>query len=406
MKILQLAKKFPYPARDGESLAVLHLSKALSQNGCEVSLLAMNTSRHYVNLGKGIPEELSYYKEVDTVVVDNSIKWQDAFKNLFSKESYHITRFISEDFTLKLEEVLQKNQYDVIQLETLYLTPFLPVIKKYSDAMVVLRAHNIEHEIWSRIASQVKFIPKKLYLHHLSKKLKNFEINKLNDFDFLVAITERDLAYFKSLGYKNGCVSSPVGFELNKYQAEYTAFSNPMKISFIGSLDWMPNIEAIRWFLSNVWPEIQKKLPELEFHFAGRNPPSDLSGVSLPNVFYHPDIQDAKEFLLRYPVLVVPVFAGSGIRVKILEAMALGRVVITTSIGLEGIPAKHREQVLLANNVDDFVQSIEQCFTNYSKIIKIGQKAQNFVSNHFDGLKLAGKLINAYKKVLNSHVNS
>jgi polysaccharide biosynthesis protein PslH len=405
MKILQLAKKFPYPSKDGESIAVLHLSKALSINGCDVSLLAMNTSRHFVELNDGIPEELNYYREVHTVDVDNRIKWLDAFKNLFSKDSYHISRFISDEYNNRLEALLKENQYDVIQLETLYLTPCLPVIKKYSNAMVVLRAHNIEHEIWSRIANQVKFIPKKLYLKYLSNKLKDFEINKLNEFDFLVAITERDLAYFKSLGYKNGCVSSPVGFDLEQYQAEYSAFSTPMKISFIGSLDWMPNIEAIKWFLNKVWPELHKKFPLLEFHFAGRNPPQSLLSISMPNVFYHPEVKDAKEFILAYPVLIVPVFAGSGIRVKILEAMALGRVVITTSIGLEGIPAKHKEQVILANNVEDFLKSIEECYVNYPKILKIGQKAQSFVGNYFDSSKLAGKLLHAYKKVLNSHAN-
>ena len=88
-----------------------------------------------------------------------------------------------------------------------------------------------------------------------------------------------------------------------------------------------------------------------------------------------------------------------------LEAMALGRVVITTSIGLEGIPARHKEQVILANTVDDFLESIQQCYNQYPRIIKIGENAQHFVSNHFDSLKLAGKLIHAYKKVLNSHTH-
>ncbi len=406
MKILQLCKKFPYPAKDGEAIAVLQLSNALTANGCEVSLLAMNTSKHFVNLDKGIPKELNYYKEIQFVPVDNRIRIIDAFKNLFRKESYHISRFISNEYSKKLIEVLKENEFDIIQLETLYLTPFIDIIKQHSNALVVLRAHNIEHEIWSRIASQVKFIPKKLYLHYLSNKLKRYEIEAINDFDFLVAITERDLAYFKSLGYKNGCISSPVGFDLEQYKPDYSAFSRPMAISFIGSLDWMPNIEAIRWFLSEVWPHVNKRYPDLEFHFAGRKAPADLSNINIPQVFYHPEVTDAKIFMLNYPILIVPIFAGSGIRVKILEAMALGRVVITTSIGLEGIPARHKEQVILANSVEDFLESIQQCYTQYSKILKIGQNARHFVSNQFDSSKLAGKLINAYKKVLNSHAHS
>lgn len=405
MKILQLCKKFPYPAKDGESIAVLQMSKALTTNGCEVSLLAMNTTRHFVNLNKGLPPELNYYKEVDYVSVDNRIRLMDAFKNLFRKESYHISRFISEEYSKRLIEILKKKEFDVIQLETLYLAPFLPVIKKYSNALIVLRAHNIEHEIWSRIASQVRFIPKKLYLHYLSNKLKKYEIAALNEYDFLVAITERDLTHFKSLGYKNGCIASPVGFDLSQYHANYDAFSKPMAISFIGSLDWMPNSEAVRWFLTNVWPQIHKRFPDLQFHFAGRNAPHDLAFTNTPQVFYHPEVADAKQFMLNYPVLIVPIFAGSGIRVKILEAMALGRVVITTSIGLEGIPARHKEQVILANSIDDFMDAIQQCYNQYPEIIRIGENAQHFVSNQFESSKLAGKLIHAYKKVITSHTH-
>lgn len=406
MKILQLCKKFPYPAKDGEAIAVLQMSKALTENGCEVSLFAMNTSRHYVNLHNGLPGELDYYKEIHYVAVDNAIRWTGAIKNLFQRESYHISRFISEEYSKKLIELLQNNHYDVIQLETLYLAPFLQVIKKYSHAMIVLRAHNIEHEIWKRIATQVKFIPKKLYLLYLSNKLKRFEIETLNAYDFLVAITERDLAYFKSLGYKNGCVASPVGFDLKQYLPDYSAFKKPMAISFIGSLDWMPNNEAVRWFLDAVWPIVHKKFPDLEFHFAGRNAPADLRNINRSQVYFHSDVHDAKSFMIKYPVLIVPVFAGSGIRVKILEAMALGRVVITTSIGLEGIPAKHKEEVILANSVHDFLESIQQCYDNYPDIIQIGQNAHQFVSRHFDSSKLANKLVTAYQKVLNSHTVS
>ncbi|HEX5624875.1 MAG TPA: glycosyltransferase family 4 protein, partial [Saprospiraceae bacterium] len=403
VRILQLCKKFPFPARDGESIAILQMSKALSESGCEVSLLAMNTSRHYVDIAKDSLSELKYFKSIQTVDIDNAINWVDALKNIFSKDSYHISRFISDEFASTLENLLQREEFDIIQLETLYLAPFLPVIRRHSKALIVLRAHNIEHEIWQRIATQVKFLPKKWYLHYLSRKLKNFEVNTLNDYDFLVAITERDLVHFKSLGYKNGCFASPVGFDLSRYEAEYSAFQRPMALSFIGSLDWMPNIEALRWFLNEVWPTLHRKFPELEFHFAGRNAPPDLSALQMEAVFYHSDVLDARRFLLQYPILVVPLLAGSGIRVKILEAMALGRVVVTTSIGLEGIPARHKEQVFIANSTADFIESIQHCYDHYGRLSKIGENARSFVTQHFDSSKLAGKLVHAYKKALHSH---
>ncbi len=406
MKILQLCKKFPFPAKDGESIAILQLGKALYDAGCEVSLLAMNTTKHFVEFNGNIPEEIQYYKDIYSIEVDNRISYKDAFLNLFSEDSYHISRFISEAYRDKLVQLLQEKQFDIIQLETLYLAPFIEQIKSFSDALIVLRAHNIEHEIWSRISNQITFLPKKLYLKYLSEKLKKFETRKLNEYDFLVAITERDLNHFKSLGYKNGCMASPVGIQLNEYLPDYAAFTKPLALSFIGSLDWMPNSESLKWFLHDVWPSMHRKFPDLGFHFAGRNAPPYFSQLNLEKVFYHPEVRNAKEFLLQYPVLVVPVMAGSGIRVKILEAMALGRVVITTSIGLEGIPAHHMKEVIIANSVEDFISSVEYCDKNYDRIMQIGRNAREFVFQHFNSTALGLQLANTYRALLETHTTS
>ena len=144
MKILQLCKKFPYPLKDGESIAVTTLSRALRELGCQVSLLAMNTHKHFFN-SNGCPEALSHYKDIFKVPVDNRVKPTEAFLNLFSRESYHIARFISPAFQRQLIEVLKNNTYDLIQLETPYLSPYIPTIRKYSDALIAMRAHNVEH---------------------------------------------------------------------------------------------------------------------------------------------------------------------------------------------------------------------------------------------------------------------
>ncbi|MBK8955721.1 MAG: glycosyltransferase [Saprospiraceae bacterium] len=404
MKVLQVCKKFPFPSKDGESIAILQMSKALSDAGCEMSLLAMNTTKHFVEIKNNFPEELSYYKEIQCVEVDNRIKWHEAFLNLFSKESYNISRFVSEEFRTVLINMLKNNSYDIIQLETLYLAPFIQDMKKYSNAIIVLRAHNIEHEIWLRIADQVNFLPKKIYLSYLSKKLKNYELEILNDYDFLVAITDRDLVQFRSLGYKNGCTASPVGLNMNLYPVDYDVFRKPLALSFIGSLDWLPNAEAVRWFLKKAWPELHKSFPELSFHFAGRNAPDDLKAFTNLPIKYYGDVADAKAFIKNYPIMIVPIFAGSGIRVKILEAMALGRVVITTSIGLEGIAAKHMQEVIIANSVEDMIKSIQYCYDNPDQLQKIGEKAHKFVQSHFDNQKLGLKLHQAYKKVLATHI--
>ena len=216
MKILQLCKKFPYPPKDGETIAITYLSKALHELGCEVSLLAMNTSKHYFDLTQ-LPKNFNHYKHIRAVEVDNRLKLTDAFFNLFSPNSYHIQRFISPDFEKELIKILQKEDFDVVQLETLYLAPYIPIIKKYSKAVVSMRAHNVEYEIWERITNNTKLFPKKWYLNHLTQKLKKYEIDQLNEYDVLLAITKRDLAFYKKLGYKNKAVVTPVGIDSRNY---------------------------------------------------------------------------------------------------------------------------------------------------------------------------------------------
>src|SRR5690606_4982660 len=200
MKILQLCKKFPFPLRDGESIAVNNLSRALTKEGCEVTLLAMNTSKHYYN-SSILPEALSHYHSVITVEVDNRIRVWDAFKNLFSEESYHISRFVSQAFSGKLRQLLSQEEFDLIQLETLYLAPYIPLIKQLTKAPIAMRAHNVEHEIWGRISENTRFWPKKWYLSYLTRKLQAYERAQLKKYDLLVAITERDLQKFQAMGF-------------------------------------------------------------------------------------------------------------------------------------------------------------------------------------------------------------
>jgi polysaccharide biosynthesis protein PslH len=138
MKILQLCKKFPYPLKDGESIAVTYLSQALHASGCEVSLLAMNTSKHYFDM-ETLPQSFNHYRQIWTVDVDNKINPLEAFKNIFSSQSFHIQRFIFSAYAKKLEQILRENEFDVIQLETLYLTPYIDLIRQYSKAKIVLR---------------------------------------------------------------------------------------------------------------------------------------------------------------------------------------------------------------------------------------------------------------------------
>ncbi len=403
MKILQLCKKFPFPLKDGEVIAVNTLAKSLKALGAEITLLTMNTSKHRVNVSE-LPESFTkVYQHIHHVDINNDITVWGAFKNLFEKESYHVTRFISKKFENKLIEVLQNETFDVIQLETVFLTPYIPVIRQYSKAVIALRAHNVEHEIWKRVAEVTKLLPKRWYLNFLNRKLRRFELGNIAHCDILLPITERDLRIFKLLGYRGNSIVTPVGLNREDYRGNWHSFNQKLSIGFIGALDWMPNQEGLEWFLDNVWTENTHSDTEgwqkLTLHIAGRNAPSWLKNIKLKNVKFWGEVTDAQRFMNEHIIAIVPLFSGSGIRVKILEAMMLGRVVLTTSMGLEGINAQDSKEVLIANTAYEFAEKIDSCLNNPSQLREISERARAFAILHFDNIEIATKVYNAYQSL-------
>ncbi len=391
IKILQLCKKFPYPSKDGESIAIKTLSHSLVELGCEMDLLSMNTSKHKFE-GNTFPEGASHYSLIEFVEVDNNIYIKDAILNLFSGASFHISRFISEDFKKKLIELLSSKKYDFIQLETLVLAAYIPTIREHSKAKIMMRSHNVEFEIWERIKNNTTFPIKKWYLSLLVRRLKKFELSQINLYDLFLSITQKDLDYYKKLGLNIPSLNIPIGINKKNYFPDYSSFLKKNKINFIGSLDWQPNLEGLSWFLEHVWHKTIKEYPDMEFHIAGRNTPKSLLDLREKNIFVHGEVDDAKAFINECPIMIVPLRSGSGMRVKILEGMALGRVVITSSIGMEGIPAIHQKEILIADTPEEYVTAIRFCMEGKEQMEQIGKNAEIFIQENFDTLNISKRL--------------
>ncbi len=380
MRILQLSKKFPFPIKDGECLAITELAKSMAENGAEVSLLAMDTIRHPAKNPGGA---LDFYKSVHKVKVDNSIRPFKAFLNLFSSKSYHIERFESAEFEEKLKQILQKETFEVVQLETCYLASYIPCIRKYSNAKIVLRTHNLEHEIWERVAENSNPL-KGAYLKYLAKKLKTFEQEQINQVDYMAAISQKDMRQFRALGFKGSGKVVPIGLDINEYKPAFNSYKRPIAIGFIGSLDWMPNQEGLSWFLENMWSELRSEFKTIELHIAGRNAPDWIRNIEEEGIHFHGEVDCAKSFINQYSVMLVPLLSGSGMRAKILEGMALGKVVLTTSIGLEGINAENKKEVLVANNMQEFKDSIAYCYASNGSLEKIGRNALELIDTKYN----------------------
>ena len=398
MNILQLCRKFPYPLKDGEAIAVTYLAKAYYELGATLTLLSFNTIKHFFKV-EDLPASFNHYKAIHTAYLDNYPEPIGAFLNLFSKKSYHISRFTTTDFSQKLQHLLEADSFDIIQLESVYFAPYLPLIRKFSMAKVVMRAHNVEFEIWERVAEHTTFLPKKWYLSYLVKKLKRYEIEQLKNYDLLLAMTQKDLTYFERIGYKGNSLVTPIGLELNDYQL-FEAIYTESAISFIGSLDWVPNQEGLGWFLDEVWLDLREEFPDLELHIAGRNTPEWIFQKAGNGVVVHGEVPDAQAFLKKYPMTIVPLFSGSGMRVKILEGMAMGRIVITTTLGIEGIPAEPEKSVLIADTKEAFIEKIRYIKKNKGKAVAMMQAARTFIKQHYDNKMIAKNVLKTFREVI------
>ena len=398
MKILQLCNKFPYPLKDGAAIASTFLARALAALGHEVSLLSMNTSKHWFDL-EMLPSDFSHDRNIYTVFIDNRVKPVDAVLNLASGKSYHVSRFESSRFRTELEKVLERTDCDAVILETVFVAPYIEIIRKVSPrALVILRAHNVEHEIWERIAKNSGPL-KKWYLNLQAGRLKKYEISAGNDCDLLGTVTSRDADTFRQLGTGRELISIPIGINVSEYPVNQDSFKKPLSMAFIGSLDWMPNEEGLRWFLDHVWkPRLCVAFPELTFHIAGRNAPAWLRNLNVKRVIFHGEVPDAPDFVLQHSISVVPLLSGGGMRVKILEAMALERMVISTTTGMEGIHAKNGQHCLIADEPAQWEQSVRDCIDKKHNPEAIGRAARIFCADQFDNLRIAEALVQRIEK--------
>ncbi len=396
MKILLLCNKPPYPASEGGPMAMNSIITGLLEAGHQVKILAVNSEKFNVK-DSDIPDDYRRKTGIELIDVDLSVKPMNAFLNLFTKKSYHVERFISKDFKDRLVAILEKEQFDVVQLEMLYMAPYVDDIRAHSKAMIVLRAHNVEHKIWERIAKETRSPFKRWYINHLAKTLKEYELNALETVDGIAAITRKDAAFFRKYSSKP-VIDIPYGVYPEEFTPKYE-IDGPPKFYHIGSMNWMPNEEGIRWFIDEVLPKTVEKVPGFVYHLAGRNMPEWLTTMKDPHVEVIGEVPDAKEFVARHDVAIVPLLSGSGIRIKIIESMAMGKTVITTRVGAEGILYDEEVNIIIAENKAKMVEAIRSLNENPQAAVRIGQEARKLVEETYDNRKIIARLLMFYEQI-------
>ncbi|MDD4603461.1 MAG: glycosyltransferase family 4 protein [Bacteroidales bacterium] len=396
MKILFLCNKSPWPPKEGGPMAMNMLIEGLVAAGHEVKVLAVNSFKYTIT-PEEIPPEYRERTGIELLEVDLRIKPFAAFFNLFTRKSYHVQRFISKMFRKRLTSILQESQFDVVQLETLFMCPYIKTIRRHSKAKIILRAHNIEHRIWERVAEETKNPIRKWYISHLAHTLKRYEKKIIREIDGIIAITPTDAEYFgRSIQNQGKIIDIPFGIDPNQYPVDFKEVEFPSLFT-LGSMNWIPNQEGIRWFLTNVWLDIHNQFPTLKYYLAGREMPSWMRSLNLPNVIVLGEVEDARIFISSKAIMIVPLFSGSGIRIKIIEGMAMGKTIISTSLGAEGIDCSDRANILIANLPCEFFEMISVSVTDRSLCERIGIQARKLVEEKYQTKKLIQKLIGFYQ---------
>ncbi len=393
MKFLQICQKPPLPLTDGGCIAFHALTTGLLQAGHSVKVFTLFTDKHDFT-PEAMPDDYVAKTDIEGVYVDTKMNFVDVYCNFMTRDPYNLSRFFSVDVDIRLTRLLQKEKYDCIILESLFTTSYLPTIRRNVNTKVILRSHNIEHQIWNKLAIGEKNFFKRTYLAYLSKKLYKAEIEAWRSVDGIACISYDDLQFTRALSQKPA-ILLPVAMPL---QTPVEMNGPELKAYHIGSMDWLPNLEAINGFVANILPNVLNVFPHFEFHIAGRKMPSTLHDKKIPGIVSWGEVESAEAFARNFQIMLVPLQSGSGIRIKILEAFAMGMAVISTEQGIRGIDVDDRKEYYRAETNEEWIAALH-ALQNPEERKRIGRNAQQFMEESYSNSKIIQPLVQFIKSL-------
>lgn len=399
MKILALAPRPLWPAHDGGTVATARCLRGLAAAGADLTLLSMRTEKHPegdASAGEHPDRYLTRYREIHLNTRINPFSM--LLNLLFSDKPYDLARFRSPAFSEAVAAELGKTHFDLIHCEGLAFTLYLDEIRKHTGVPVVMRAHNLEHNIRKMMAKTEISPLRKAYLLNLSHRLLELEKQAASRFDAVVPISEPDSRWFSSAAPAKPVFLSATGADDVGYIPEPET-DNP-RVGFMGSMNWQPNAEGIRWFIKSVWPRVLLKIPEATLHIAGkglRHRDTFLPGGR--NIYIEGEPDDARRFMASNHVLISPLFTGSGIRIKIIDALSTGRPVVASSVAVAGLKAVHGRDLAVADDEDSFSNAIVKYLQDPALRSSAGKAAIELVRTEYDNRDLTIRLYEFYEEL-------
>jgi glycosyltransferase involved in cell wall biosynthesis len=400
MKILVLAPRPIRPEHDGGTVATARCIRGLATAGAEISLISMKTEKHPDAGPDQDGSKPPCLAEYHIVAVDTRIRPAALAHNLLlSSLPYDIARFRSAAYSEKLREVLGDGHFDIIHCEGLPMALYLEEIRRHSDSPVILRAHNLEHKIREMMAARQRSPARKAYLSNLSGRIMKMEREAAAGFDAVVPISKPDYGWFTEAAGERPVFLSETGAEESVCTPEPP--DNNLHVGFIGSMNWHPNIEGIKWFITSVWPCVLNRIPSATLHIAGKGlRQNDNVLAHGKSIVIEGETDDARAFLASNHVIIAPLFAGSGFRIKIIEAMSAGRAVVATPVAAEGLQAENGRELAVTGNPESFCSELTSLLLDRPKRSAMGQAAADLVRRNYDNNANTALLLEFYKSLI------
>ena len=397
MKILQVSNRVPWPLNEGGTIGIYAFTRAFSALGHDVSFYCLDGYKHNTPI-KEATEELSKYSKLLIHPIDTDVKWDEALIHILKNKSYNVSRFYNTVFEQELISLLSQNTFDVVQLEGTFVGPYINSIRKHHAGLLAMRMHNVEYEIWERLAANESNPLKSKYLNILARQLKEYEASIIPKVDCIIPVTDDDGQKFRTLHPTRNYFTVPAGIDLDRWS--YSPSSTFTKWYHIGSMEWHANREAVEWFIEDIHPLILAENAEYQLSIAGKG--IDKSSFPSTKIDVKSFVPDATMYVKQQDVCIVPLKSGSGIRLKILEAMAAGKLVISTTVGAQGIEYENGKHLLIADKPEEFRDIYTKLKSKEIDGQTIIQEARKLIEDKYSTTALAEGQLKYYRDLISS----
>lgn len=397
MKILQILPKIPYPPIDGHKKSMWGIIKHLSELGHEIDVIAYRQNQNYSEY----LSEINQYANLFVVNVYTKNKLCGVIKNLFSSVPYNLSKYKTNEFEKYLNEHLITHNYDIVHVTNAHMGWVVDLIRSISNVPVLLREENFELTIMERYYKNQTNVLLKRFAYLQFKKFLNYEPQLCEKFDKCIMMSKEDENRLKKLNPNAKTKVIPLGIDKELLNINRTE-SEKYSLVHVGSLDWYPNYDGLKWFINKVFPLIVNKIKGVKLYLYGGGItqkfyfPESIKGNIIVKGFVNNIWDDVKDKSLA----VVPLRIGSGIRVKILEMLASGINVITTSLGKEGIPAEDGKELLIADTEEQFVEKIVDYFQGKYNQDLLTENGKKLIHENYLWDIIAGKFEQTYKELI------